>query len=475
MGILETPWSTVADLANSRRRGSWRSVDLVETLLERTSEIDPRLNAFTTVLADAARHDARRLDAELAAGRDRGPLHGIPFAVKDLIDVEGVPTSASSRVREGHVASRDAATIARLREAGAIPFAKAQTHEFAYGGLTPQTKNPWDLARIAGGSSGGSAVAVATGLSPFALGTDTAGSIRIPASCCGVVGLKPTYGRVSTFGVTPLSWSLDHVGPLARSVADCATILSVLAGYDSNDPHSVDVPGGDYLTDLFAGVAELRVGVPENYFFDDCAANVVDSVMELARELQRRGARLVPFHAPNTSSYGASEFTIVMAEASTYHREELERSADKYGEHTREMLKAGLKIPAVEYVGALKNREVIRTSWLKDFGEVDVVLAPTLPHAAPLVSQSTFTWPSGHEEDVDSTLTRLNLPLNLVGFPSLSLRVGFDGHLPLGVQVIAAPFDEATALRVGHAAVEIVGPYSLGPFPSAWRDPPRSN
>jgi len=398
----------------------------------------------------------------------------MPFAVKDLIDVKGVPTSASSLVREGHVASHDATTITRLREAGAIPFAKAQTHEFAYGGLTPQTKNPWDLSRIAGGSSGGSAVAVAAGLSPFALGTDTAGSIRIPASCCGVVGLKPTYGRVSTFGVTPLSWSLDHVGPLARSVEDCAIVLSVLAGYDANDPRCVDVAGGDYLSDLDAGVRGLRVGVPENYFFDDCTASVVDAVMELTRVLHRRGAVLVPFHAPDTSSYEASEFTIVMAEASSYHREELERSPDRYGEHTREMLVAGLEISAVEYLGALQSRDVIRSHWLERFQDLDVVLAPTLPHAAPLAGQSTFTWPSGREEDVDSTLTRLNLPLNLAGLPSLSLRVGFDDHLPLGVQIIAGPFDEATALRVGKVAEKIVGPFSLGSLPSAWRDAGRT-
>ncbi|HUY42137.1 MAG TPA: amidase [Acidimicrobiales bacterium] len=470
MSDVELQRSTVASVATSLRRGSQRSADLVEALLERTAEIDPHLNAFTVVLADAARQDARRLDAELAKGYDRGPLHGVPFAVKDLIDVTGVSTSASSRVREGHVASRDATTITRLRAAGAIPFAKAQTHEFAYGGLTPQTKNPWDLSRIAGGSSGGSAVAVAAGLSPFALGTDTAGSIRIPASCCGVVGLKPTYGRVSTFGVTPLSWSLDHVGPLARSVEDCAIILSVLAGYDDNDPRCVNVPGGDYLSNLDGGVAGLRVGIPENYFFDDCAACVVDAVTELAQELHRRGAALVPFHAPNTSSYEASEFTIVMAEASSYHREELERSAEKYGEHTRGLLNAGLKIPAVEYLGALQSRDVIRSRWLESFRDLDVVLAPTLPHAAPLAGQNTFTWARGHVEDVDSTLTRLNLPLNLAGLPSLSLRVGFDGHLPLGVQIIAGPFEEATALRVGKVVEEIVGAFSLGPLPRAWRD-----
>jgi aspartyl-tRNA(Asn)/glutamyl-tRNA(Gln) amidotransferase subunit A len=458
--------ATMEAVAKDLQSGRLSPVDLVEVALARIELVEPKVNALVEVYATRAREAARTAAAEIAAGHYRGPLHGVPLAIKDLFDVEGFATTASSKVRADHIASDDAHAVAMLKRAGAIPIAKAHTHEFAYGGITPQTRNPWDVQRIPGGSSGGTAAAIASGEALVGLGTDTAGSIRIPSSCCGIVGLKPTFGRVSRRGVVPLSWSLDHVGPMARTVRDAAIVLQAIAGHDPQDSSSSREAVPDYLASIEDGVEGLRVGVPENYFFEHCTDTVEASVRGVARQLEREGARLVPFRAPMVDQYSTVEFCIVMAEASEYHRETMRTSAELYGDHTRAMLLAGESILATDYIHALRRRRRIAQAWRGAFDEVDVVLAPSLPDVAALRGQVQILWSDGAVEELDNSLTRLNCPQNLTGLPALSLRCGFDEGLPIGAQFIGRPFDEATVLRSARGAEKAVGPWDAGPFPS---------
>lgn len=440
-------------------------IDLVEAVLHQIETAEPNLNAFVTVFVDRARTTARVAEEEIASGRHRGPLHGIPMAVKDLFDVVGSPTTSSSKVRADYFPLNDAHVITLLKQAGVIPIGKAHTHEFAYGGITPQSHNPWDVARITGGSSGGSAAAVAAGEALFALGTDTAGSIRIPSSCCGIVGIKPTYGRVSKDGVTPLSLSLDHVGPLTRTVRDAALVLGVMAGHDAKDPASSTSPVPDYLAGIEDGVHGLRIGIPENYFFDHCSDVVVDGVRRLATRLEREGAQLVSFTARDVEIYSEVEFCIAMVEASAYHETMLKERGHLYLEQTRALLEAGEKIPAVEYLRAMALKQRIGESWRYEFSHFDVLLTPTLPSVAPRPDQDVVSWADGYSEPLDNSLTRLNCPHNLTGLPALTMRCGFDSGLPFGAQFVGRAFEEATVFRAARTAERLVGIWSDGPFP----------
>lgn len=291
-------------------------VELVDSVLARIADVDRIVQAFTCVTEDRARAAARLAEAEIADGRYRGPLHGIPFAVKDLYDTAAVPTTASSAVRAGNVPEQDAAAVTRLVDEGMVMLGKTNTHEFAYGSFTSPTANPWGIAHIPGGSSGGSAAAVAAGMCLVALGTDTAGSIRMPASMCGVVGLKPTYGRASRHGVATLAWSLDHVGPVTRDVTDSALVLGALAGHDPRDPASVDVPVPDYTDGLDAGVAGLRVGVPTNFFNEHVSEDVDSAVRRAVNVLAQADADIVEVRVPHADLIMAVEWSIMLPEAS---------------------------------------------------------------------------------------------------------------------------------------------------------------
>ncbi|MDE3107709.1 MAG: amidase [Acidobacteriota bacterium] len=466
MPELDLSRLTLEQAASALARRDFSPVDLLEATLRRVDATEPTVNALVSVLRDSARETARQADLEIAAGRYRGPLHGIPLAVKDLFDVVGSPTTASSKVRPDYYPERDAHVIALLKAAGAIPVAKAHTHEFAYGGITPQSHNPWDVTRITGGSSGGSAAAVATGEALIALGTDTAGSIRIPSSCCGVVGMKPTYGRVSKSGVVPLSLSLDHVGPITRTVRDAALALGFMAGHDATDPASSRVAVPDYLDGVEDGVAGLRIGLPDNYFFDHCSDVVVAGVQGLATRLEREGARLVSFTAPDAEIYSDVEFCIAMVEASAYHETMLKERGHLYLDHTRALLEAGESIPAVAYLRALRLKERVTESWRREFENFDVLLIPTLPGVAPRPDDEEVTWGDGYREPLDNSLTRLNCPHNLTGQPALTMRCGFDDALPFGAQFVGRAFDEATVFRVARAAERLVGTWDDGPFPT---------
>ncbi|MEU2339548.1 amidase [Streptomyces sp. NPDC013172] len=438
--------------ADAIRARQLSPVELADSVLERIAQAEPRLRAYVTVTAERTRTAARAAEHDIAAGRYLGPLHGIPMGVKDLIDVAGAATTAGSRVRGGHSAQTDSTVAARLAEAGAVLLGKTHTHEFAYGLTTPGTHNAWDTGRVAGGSSGGSAVAVAAGMATFALGTDTGGSIRVPAALNGVVGLKPTYGLVPRHGVTSLSWSLDHVGPITRTVEDAALVLAALAGHDPRDPASLATPAMDYRPDAGTDLTGLRVGVPRTYYFDQVAPEVEAAVRRAIDQLQALGARLVEVEIPMTRYIQATQWGLMVPEATAYHEATLRTVPELYQDDVRVLLEAGELMPAGDYLRAQRSRTLMRQEWARMLTEVDVIAAPTVPATAVRAGQETITWADGTVEGVSDAYVRLSSPANITGVPSLSMPVGHDAAgLPIGMQLLGRPLQESVLLRVGHA------------------------
>ncbi|MZG19862.1 Asp-tRNA(Asn)/Glu-tRNA(Gln) amidotransferase GatCAB subunit A, partial [Streptomyces sp. SID5914] len=427
-------------------------VELVDSVLERIGRTEPRLQAYVTVTAERARRAARTAEDDIAAGRHRGPLHGVPMGLKDLIDVAGIATSASSRVRADHRAEESSTVAARLEAAGAVLVGKTHTHEFAYGLTTPQTRNAWHTGRVAGGSSGGSAVAVAAGTATFALGTDTGGSIRVPAALNGVVGLKPTYGLVPRHGVTSLSWSLDHVGPITRTVEDAALVLAALAGHDPRDPASLTAPATRYRPPAGTDLTGLRVGVPCNYYFDHVDPEVETAVRDAIDRFEALGARLVEVEIPMTRYIQATQWGLMVPEATAYHERTLRTVPELYRADVRVLLEAGELMPAGDYLRAQRSRTLMRREWAAVLREVDLIAAPTVPATAVEAGQETITWADGTTEAVSDAYVRLSSPANITGVPSLSVPVGHDTTgLPIGMQLLGRPFGEPVLLRAGHA------------------------
>ncbi len=425
-------------------------------MLERIEDLDPRLEAYVSVFFDEALAAAREAEAEISASGPRDPLHGIPVALKDLYDLEGTPTLAGSRVREGHVADRDSAVVGRLRAAGAVFVGKTVTHEFAAGVTSPPTRNPWDLDRVPGGSSGGSGAAVAADLCLAATGTDTAGSIRIPAAANGVVGLKPTFGRVSKRGVVPLSWSLDHAGPIAGSVLDAALMLNAMSGYDPADPCSIDEPVPDFAVGTGDGVEGLRVGVARGWFAERVEPYVEEAVLEAARVLEGLGAAVEETEVPHLDAAEDVHSTILSAEASAYHLPDLRSRPEHYGRGTRAFLEGGLFVAATTYLDAQRARELVRRGFRQAFSGYDVLLAPALPATAGAYGCRKVKI-KGVDEDIAASYVRPSLPASLSGLPALSVPCGFHDGLPLGLQIIGRPFDERTVLRAGHTYEQATG------------------
>lgn len=449
MEPYELSLAAAADAIRARRLSP---VELVDSVLDRIETAEPHLGAYVTVTAERARRTAAEAEREAAQGRYRGPLHGIPMALKDLIDVGGMPTTASSRVRADHRAAADSTVAARLGAAGAILLGKTHTHEFAFGLTTPQTRNAWDRGRVAGGSSGGSAVAVASGTATFALGTDTGGSIRVPAALNGVVGLKPTYGLVPRHGVTSLSWSLDHVGPITRTVEDAALVLTTLAGHDPRDPASLSVPAADYRPGAGTDLSGLRVGVPRTYYFDHVDPQVEAAVRQAIGRLEALGARLVEVDIPMTRYIRATQWGLMVPEAGAYHEGSLRTVPELYQEDVRILLEAGELMSAGDYLRAQRSRTLMRTQWARMMEEVDVIAAPSVPMPAVGADEETVTWPDGTAEGVSDAYVRLCAPANITGVPALTVPVGHDASgMPLGMQLLGRPLGEPTLLRVGHA------------------------
>ena len=431
-------------------------VEVTQAYLERIDTLGGLLNAYISVTGDRALAEARRCEGEILRGDYRGLLHGIPVALKDLYDTAGVRTTAASQIYAQRVPDEDATSVARLRAAGAVIIGKTNLHEFAYGVTTDSsffgpTRNPWDLERVAGGSSGGSGTAVAAGLCVAATGSDTGGSIRIPAALCGIVGLKPTYGRISCHGLLPLSWTLDHPGPMTRSVYDAAVMLSAMAGYDPRDPASAAVPVPDFTSGLHGGVAGLRIGVDPQWALSEIHEEVQTAFQEALRALENLGAEIAEVSVPRVVEGMESALTILMAEATAIHEEFLRTCPDGYQPDVRARLEKGFPISGSDYGNARRSGELLRRDFAILFQKIDLFATPMCGITAPKLGQREVAI-DGEAVSVMAPLTRYTRVFNLTGLPAISVPCGFSSEgLPIGLQLVGRAWDEATVLRAAHA------------------------
>jgi aspartyl-tRNA(Asn)/glutamyl-tRNA(Gln) amidotransferase subunit A len=442
---------TVAEASRQIASGNLSPVALTEAYLERIAAIDGKLNAYLLVLADQARAAAREAEAAIRAGRRRGPLHGIPIGLKDIYDTAQVRTTGNSKVMQDRVPSADSTVTRRLAEAGTILLGKLATHEFAVGGPSfdlpwPPARNPWNRSHMPGGSSSGSGAAVAAGLCGAAMGSDTGGSIRGPAALCGLAGLKPTYGRVSRRGVLPLSWTLDHTGPMCWTSEDCALVLQAIAGYDPGDPASADAPVGDYSADLNKGVKGLRIGVVRHFFEKDLevSADTIAAVDAAIGVLRGLGAIVEEVTLSPLADFHACGMTIMLAEAFSIHADKLRARPLDYGEIARDRMLLGALIEGYDYVDAMRLRRTLCEETAAVLGRCDVLVTTTVPGPAPKID---------HVPKYNLIkLPLMTMPWDVTGSPAHAVCCGFSADgLPLSFSVIGRPFDEATVLRVGHA------------------------
>jgi aspartyl-tRNA(Asn)/glutamyl-tRNA(Gln) amidotransferase subunit A len=442
---------TIAQASALIEKRELSPVELVRSRLDRIERFDGRLNSFIRVLDEEALAAARTAEAEIMAGRRRGPLHGIPIGLKDIYETKGVPTTAHSKVLIDHVPQRDATSVRRLTEAGAIVLGKLATHEFAFGGPSfdlpwPPARNPWDTTRFTGGSSSGTGAAVAAGLVLGGTGSDTGGSIRGPAALCGLAGLKPTYGRISRAGILPLAFSLDHAGPMAWTAEDCAIMLQAMAGYDPTDPASADRPVPDYRAALNGNVKGLRIGLVRHFYDNDNPANDatcqgIDTAVRVIEELggSVRDLRLSPL-----TDWAACGIIIMMTEAYAVHEATLRRRFTDYGEAFRDRMALAALIGGGDYVQAVRRRRELIAEFTAAMAEVDVVITAAAPSEAPPIDAvpkfAIFERPM------------LTMPFNVTGTPAISVCCGYTAAgLPLAFQLAGKPFDEATVLKLAHA------------------------
>ncbi|MGD9527679.1 amidase [Pseudonocardia sp.] len=467
--LLDRSLTEAAGLVASRQVSP---VELVEAALRRIESIEGT-NAYISVCADSARDVAEATARMAAAGHLLGPLHGVPVALKDNIDVRGQVTTAGSKILADFRPAEDATVVKRLRAAGAILVGKTNLHEFAWGGTSANphhgsVTNPWDTSRMPGGSSGGSGVAVATRSCFGALGTDTGGSIRLPSALNGVTGLRPTIGRVPNTGVVPLAWSMDTVGPMARTAADCAAMFSVLAGFDPHDPGSVPRPGEDAARDLPLGVDGVRIGLIAGYSLHHVQPLVEKAVRAALDTLRGLGARTCEVRVDDIEGNISAQLTVEAAEPSTYHQRWLRERPDDYGDDVRLLLEAGEMLLATHYLQAQRYRALLRRQTLAALERADVLACPTLPFTATPLGDVMVEIDAGEPEDMLSAIMQFTGLPSLTGLPAISLPVGFDdAGLPIGLQLIGKPFAEATLLRIAHAFQQATTFHTAAPPPVA--------
>lgn len=425
-------------------------VELTQAHLSRIDALDPRLNAFITLTPEAALQSARQAESAIRDGRYLGPLHGIPLALKDLYETAGVRTTAGSKIFAGHVPEKDCAAWEKLQAAGAINLGKLNLHEIALGVTNNNPRfgachNPWDLDRSPGGSSGGSGAALAAELCLGSLGSDTGGSIRIPASLCGVVGLKPTYGRVSLRGVIPLSWNLDHAGPMARRVRDVAVLLQAIAGYDPLDPYSINIPVPDFVRHMDGDVRGWRVALAQDEFFAKADEQVLTAVRKAAETFKALGAQVSEAEFPGAYEAAKANGLMTPSDAAAFYRDQLQDRPQDFGEDVRQRLQSGAAYISTEYILARRSQTVLRRQFESFFSTFDILLTPTTPVPAPLLEG-----PNAVEQA--RLLTRFTAPFNLTGLPALSVPCGFTGDgLPMGLQIVGRPWAESKILNAGFA------------------------
>lgn len=448
---------SLAEAARKVRAREISPVDLVQASLARIRATDAVLRAYITVFEEQALQVAKAAEIMVAAGHGLGPLHGIPIALKDNVAVRGSRTTAGSKVLGDWVPDADATIAARLRQAGAIFIGKTNMHEFAWGGTSANphygaVRNPWNTAHFPAGSSGGSGVAVAARSCYGAVGTDTGGSIRLPSAINGVVGIRPTYGRVSNHGIIPLAWSMDTAGPMTRTVEDCALMFAAMAGYDPKDPTTAARPCADYGADLGQSLRGLRIGIVSGYFFHHLQPPVRDAVQAALASYEKLGAQLVEVEIENIHGNISAQLTIESAEPSTYHQRWLRERPQDYGDDVRTLLEVGEMLLATHYLQAQRYRTLLRNEFINAFRTVDAFVCPTLPFTATKLGATTVVIENGVEEDMLSAIMQFTGVASLTGLPALNVPCGFDAAgLPIGMQLIGRPFDEATLFRMGHA------------------------
>jgi len=435
--------------------GEFSPTEVTQAFLDRIARINERLNAFVTLTADAALDAAKRREAELTSGQSRGLLHGVPIGHKDLYYTKGVRTTAGSAVHADFVPDFDATVVQRLDEAGTIMLGKLNTHEFAYGPTNDASyfgpcRNPWDPDYFSGGSSGGSGSAVAARLLPAATGSDTGGSIRMPAACCGVTGLKPTYGRVSRHGIFPLCWTMDHAGPLARSVEDCALLLESMAGADPADAACSTRVVEPYHANLDRDLAGVRIGIPRRFFFDRAQADVDAAVTNALAELESLGAVLVDVDIPYIEHAASAAMAIYLAEAVAYHDDQLDDDPSLYTEQVRSFIELGNQVLAKDYLHAQRYRTLLGQSLSEVMRDIDVLATPGTPITAAPIGVAEVDV-RGEADGVFGALLRNTEPFDLTGVPALVMPCGFAANgMPVSLQLVTRAFDELTALQVGH-------------------------
>ena len=434
------------------------SLELVQQCLERIKKFDGRLNCFITLTEEAALRRARQADEEIARGEYRGPLHGIPIAHKDLFYTKGVLTTAGSKIYASFVPDHDAAVVEKLDQAGAVSLGKLNLHELAYGVSSQNehfggVKNPWDTACIPGGSSGGSGAGVAAGFFYCGTGTDTGGSIRIPASYCGIVGIKPTFGRVSRYGCFPLSNQLDHMGPLTKTVRDAAVVLNAMAGYDPRDPYSANLPPENFLPPSGElSLQGLRIGLPANSYFDRVEDGAIAGVEQMAEIAAQAGAKVVRVNVPDLLAMNAAAVTALLAEAAQTHAAHWEQRREEIGAVVRPLLERGRAVSGMDYVAAQEKLHHFRRDFARVWDHCDVLFTPSTPIGAPRIDATAIRWPDGSEEDPRLGTTRLIRAINFLRYPAMSQPCGFSpNRLPYGLQIIGPLGAEALVLRTGAA------------------------
>lgn len=457
---------TILEAAAALRARRVSSVELTEQSIALTERLNPELNAFLTITVARARERALQADEELARGVDRGPLHGIPIAYKDLFYTKIVRTTVGSLLFVKQFPTYDAAVVERLNEAGSVMIGKTGMHELAYGVTSDNPHfgaiaNPWNVECIPGGSSGGSGAAVASGMVAMAMGSDTGGSIRIPASFCGTVGLKPTFGRVSRYGAMPLGFSLDHMGPLTRTVRDAAVALQAIAGHDPRDPSSSRAPVAAYMPPEDIRLNGVRIGLPENFYFDRVDPQVREAVQRAARLAAEAGAEIVPLRVPDIEALNTVGRVILLSEASALYERYMDQR-DLFGADVLALLDQGRLLKATDYVNAQRVRRSLSREFSAVWDRVDCLFTPTTSVVAPRIGQSTVTI-DGVDEDVRLAATRFVRAINLLGVPAISLPCGMHSSgLPMGLQIVGRAFQEPALLRVAAATED-----ALGPFPCA--------
>jgi aspartyl-tRNA(Asn)/glutamyl-tRNA(Gln) amidotransferase subunit A len=460
--------NTIRGLASAYRSESLLPVEVTKAYLKGIEELNPRLNCFITVLADSALRRAEESERRFKQKSPLGLLDGVPIAVKDLIYIEGVRCTAGSKILANSVAPYDSSVVRRLKASGAILVGTTNLHEFAAGvtNVNPHygaVRNPWDVGRMSGGSSGGSAVAVASGMAAGAIGTDTGGSARIPAALCGVLGLKPTYGRISRLGVIPLASSLDTVGIIAPTAWDLSVLLNALAGHEKEDITTVDVETSDYVEALSLPFSSARIGVVRNYFHDDADVPVEENFGEFISRLQEMGCSVGEVSLDWISEAYDKWLPIRGAEATAFHLDWLKTSPDLYGEDVRQLLEQGMKVGGVEYVTAVNSRPSYMERFSAVMKDFDFLAVPSTSVPAPKLGDSSLRV-KGKEVSVRSALIRPSIPFNYIGSPAVSIPSGFLDGLPLGVQVVGRLFDEAGVLRFANAYEKRFGPFPLPPL-----------